>query len=247
MEKERRIALVTGSSSGIGAAVARRLTESGMRVVVNSSSSTGAGEKLAEELPGARYIRADVADENEARRLVARTEQECGGLDVLVNCAGVTAHIPLDDLAAADSAVWRRILDVNVLGVWNVVTAAEKSLRRARGGGCVVNVSSVAGLRPGGSSVPYAVSKAAVNHLTRILAKALAPDIRVNAVAPGMTDTPWFDVFDDKQERFEKASGAIPLGRVGTPEDVAGVCLHFTDAPYITGQVLAVDGGTELL
>ncbi|MGP3978835.1 SDR family NAD(P)-dependent oxidoreductase [Streptomyces sp. 8N114] len=247
MNKENRVALVTGSSSGIGAGTVRLLAEHGMRVVVNSSRSAEAGEALAAELPDAVYIGADVADENAARRLVTETEQAFGRLDVLVNCAGITAHIPMDNLQAADPEVWRRLFDVNVLGVWNMVTAAEKHLRQASGGGCVINISSISGILPGGSSVPYAVSKAAVNHMTRILAKALAPEVRVNAVAPGMTDTPWFDGFEDKQERIDRASEVIPLRRVGQPEDVARACLDLVNSPYITGQILSVDGGTQLL
>ncbi|MBT2504415.1 SDR family oxidoreductase [Streptomyces sp. ISL-98] len=243
---EQRVALVTGSSSGIGAAVARRLTEAGVRVVVNSAHSVEAGQALAAELPGARYIQANVAVEEDAKRLVAEAAAAYGRLDILVNSAGITRFIPHDDLDAASPDVWRDIFDVNVVGVWQTITAAAPHLR-ASGAGCVVNVSSQAGVRPGGSSIPYAVSKAAVNHMTKLLAKTLGPEVRVNAVAPGMIDTPWFDGLDGADKAMEAVAGSVPLGRVGRPEDIAEAVHDLTRAAYITGEVLLVDGGGHLL
>ncbi|MFD5103446.1 SDR family NAD(P)-dependent oxidoreductase [Streptomyces albidochromogenes] len=245
---EQRVALVTGSSSGIGAAVARRLAAAGVRVIVNSARSVKAGQALADELPGGRYIQADVAVEADAKRLVAEAAAAFGRLDILVNSAGTTRFIPHDDLEAASPDVWRDIFDVNVIGVWQTITAAAPHLRAAPdGGGCVVNVSSQAGVRPGGSSIPYAVSKAAVNHMTKLLAKTMGPDVRVNAVAPGMIDTPWFDGLDGADKVKEQVAGAVPLGRVGRPEDIADAVYDLTRAAYVTGEVLLVDGGGHLL
>ncbi|MFC9797068.1 SDR family NAD(P)-dependent oxidoreductase [Streptomyces sp. NPDC057695] len=240
-----RVALVTGSSSGIGAAVARRLAEAGYRVVVNSARSVEAGERLAAELPGAVYLQADVSDEAQATALVERAVETLGRLDLLVNCAGTTRFIPHDDLEAASPEVWRHLYDVNVIGVWQTVTAAVPHLRKTRG--AVVNVSSQAGVRPGGSSIPYAVSKAAVNHLTRLLAKTLGPDIRVNAVAPGLIDTPWFDGVDGADAAKAHVSEVVPLRRVGRAEDIAGAVHDLAHSSYITGEVLLVDGGGHLL
>ncbi|ROQ31599.1 ketoreductase RED2 [Streptomyces sp. PanSC19] len=242
---DRRVALVTGSSSGIGAAVARRLSDAGFRVVVNSARSVEAGRALAAELPDAVYVRADVSDEAQATALVETAVEAYGRLDLLVNCAGTTRFIPHDDLEAASPEVWRHLYDVNVIGVWQTVTAAVPHLRKTRGN--VVTVSSQAGVRPGGSSIPYAVSKAAVNHMTKLLAKALGPDVRVNAVAPGLIDTPWFDGVEGADAAKEHVAGAVPLRRVGRPEDIAGAVFDLAHASYITGEVLLVDGGGHLL
>ncbi|GAA3910026.1 SDR family oxidoreductase [Streptomyces gulbargensis] len=242
---EQRVALVTGSSSGIGAAVARRLAAAGIRVAVNSARSAEAGERIAAELPGAAYFRADVSDEAQAAALVERTVETFGRLDHLVTCAGTTRFIPHEDLAAATPEVWRHLYDVNVLGVWQTVTAAVPHLRKTRGS--IVTVSSQAGVRPGGSSIPYAVSKAAVNHLTKLLAKTLGPDIRVNAVAPGFVDTPWFDGVEGADAAKEHVAGAVPLRRIGRPEDIAGAVFDLAHSSYITGEVLLVDGGGHLL
>jgi len=236
-----RVALVTGSSSGIGAAIARRLAAEGASVVVNSTSSVDAGRALADEI-GGTYLRADVSDDASARALVAGTVQRHGRLDVLVNSAGTTVEIPHTDLEAVTDEVWWRILDVNVLGAWHVIRAAAPHLR-ATNDGVVVNISSRAGSRPVGSSIPYAVSKAALNHLTALLAAALGPAIRVNAVAPGLITTPWSEGWSAFHERVEADA---PLRRVGQPEDVADAVMGMVDARYATGQVLVVDGGMHL-
>ncbi|MEV0524477.1 glucose 1-dehydrogenase [Streptomyces sp. NPDC050439] len=243
---ETRVALVTGSSSGIGAEVARRLAAAGIRVVLNSARSVEAGEKLAAELPDARYVRADVADEDDAKRLVRSVVEAYGRLDILVNCAGATRFIPHDDLESANPQVWRDLYDINVIGVWQTITAAVPHLR-ASGTGSVVTISSQAGVRPGGSSIPYSVSKAAVNHMTKLLAKTLGPDVRVNAVAPGMIDTPWFDGVEGIESAMEETAARLPLRRVGRPQDIADAVFDLVNASYITGEILLVDGGGHLL
>jgi ketoreductase RED2 len=237
-----QVVLITGSSSGIGAEAAHRFGASGATVVVNSVTSVDAGRALAAELPDATYIQADVADEADAQRLVAETVDAHGRLDVLVNNAGTTAVIPHNDLEAAGPDVWRRIFDTNVFGTWQVTVAAVPHLR-ASGRGQVVNVSSLAGERPVGSSIPYACSKAAMSHMTRLLANTLGPDIRVNAVAPGLVDTPWTADWDMVRE-FVKAQA--PLQRTATPQDVAEVILGLARSTYVTGQVVLVDGGLSL-
>ncbi|MFI6940753.1 SDR family NAD(P)-dependent oxidoreductase [Streptomyces sp. NPDC050418] len=244
MSKEQRVALVTGSSSGIGAATARRLAAAGLRVVVNSATSVAAGRALAAELPDAVYVRADIAKEPEA--LVEAAVGAYGRLDVLVNNAGTTRFIDHADLAAASPEVWREIHEVNVIGVWRTITAAVPHLR-AHGRGSIVNVSSQAGVNAGGSSIPYAVSKAALNHMTRLLAKQLGPEIRVNAVAPGMIATPWYEGLDGIDEAMEQVAARLPLRRIGTAEDIAETITDLANASYITGEVVLVDGGGHLL
>ena len=237
-----KVAIVTGSSSGIGAAIARSLVADGATVVVNSSSSVAAGESLASEL-GATYVRADVSDEGEATALVQAAVDAHGRLDILVNNAGTTEVIPHDDLDAVTDEVWHRILDVNVLGTWRVTRAAVPHLR-ASGAGSVVNITSIAGVRPRGSSIPYAVSKAALNHMTVLLANVLGPEIRVNAVAPGLIDTPWTETWDDARAAVRATT---PLRRSGAPEDVADATLGLIRSTYSTGVVVLVDGGMHLI
>jgi ketoreductase RED2 len=237
-----RVAVVTGSSSGIGAATARALAAEGATVVVNSSRSPEAGRALAAELPGATYVQADIADPEQARALVDQAVADHGRLDILINNAGTTVVIPHHDLEAAGPDVWRRILDVNVIGTWQVTVAAVPHLRSSDDG-VVVNVSSVAGHAATGSSIPDAASKAAVSHLTLLLANALGPIIRVNAVAPGLVDTPWTADWDVVRE-FVRTQA--PLQRVGTPDEVAHVVVSLVGAKYVTGEVVLVDGGLRL-
>lgn len=239
---EDQCVLVTGSSSGIGMATARRFAALGAAVVVNSATSVEAGEALAAELPGASYIQADIADEDQALRLVEGVVERNGRLDLLVNNAGTTQVISHNDLAGAAPEVWRRIFDVNVVGTWQVTVAAADHLR-ASGRGQVINVSSVAGVRPTGSSIPYACSKAAVNHMTRLLANALGPAVRVNAVAPGLVDTPWTADWDLVRE-FVRVQA--PLQRSASPEDIAEAIVGLARASYVTGEVMVVDGGLHL-
>ncbi|HEY0168606.1 MAG TPA: glucose 1-dehydrogenase [Jatrophihabitans sp.] len=236
------VAIVTGSSSGIGATIAARLTDAGYRVAVNSARSQEAGEAVAAKLDGAIYVRADVSQAAQARELVATTVDQLGRLDLLVNNAGITKAIPHSDLESATAEVWRSILDVNVVGTWEMITAAVPELRRS-GGGSIVNISSIAGSRPAGSSIPYAVSKAAINHMTRLLAATLGPEVRVNAVAPGLIDTEWTASFTEAREWMATTA---PLKRVGTTDDVATMVLALAQAEFTTGEIILVDGGTHL-
>jgi ketoreductase RED2 len=237
-----KVAIVTGSSSGIGEATARRLASEGAGVVVNSASSVDAGRSVAADLTDAMYVQGDVSDEAQARALVDAALERWGRLDIVVNNAGWTTVIPHDDLDAVTDDVFRRILDVNLFGTWYLTRAAMPHLA-ATGDGVVVNVTSVAGVRPTGSSVPYAVSKAAINHLTVLLANVCGPDVRVNAVAPGLVATPWTEDWDN----LHAAVAAIsPLGRSAVPDDVAEVIVGLVHSSYVTGEVVLVDGGLNL-
>jgi ketoreductase RED2 len=245
---ESPVALVTGSTSGIGEAVVRRLVPAGYRVVVNSVRSVDTGNALVAELctgsgaDTASYVQGDIAILDDAQRLVDETVERFGRLDVLVNNAGTTEVIPHGDLEAATPEVFRRLFDVNVVGAWQLTVAAMPHLR-ATGAGCVINVSSLAGVRPTGSSIPYAVSKAALNHLTRLLANVVGPEVRVNAVAPGLVDTPWTADWHDVRAAVH---GMTPLKRSAQPDDVAEVVMSLVRSTYVTGEVWVVDGGLAL-
>ncbi len=236
-----QVVVVTGSSSGIGEATARAFAAEGAAVLVNSSRSVEQGEAVAASLPDALYLQGDITEPGVPERMVDAALARWGRLDTLVNNAGTTAVIPHHDLAAASVDVWRRIFEVNVFGTWAVSVAAMPALREARGS--VVNVASVAGVRPTGSSIPYAASKAALNHMTALLAKVVGPEVRVNAVAPGLVDTPWTADWDVVRE---VVSQVAPLKRSGQPADVAEVILSLARASYVTGQVVVVDGGLSL-
>jgi len=242
-----KVALVTGSASGIGAAVARALSADGATVVVNSARSVEAGRALADELGDAIYVRADISIEHEARELVETSARRNGRLDILVNNAGVTVKIPHSELDEVTPEVWKKILGVNVIGTWSVTAAAVPYLHAAShhhaGASVIVNVSSLAGSRPTGSSIPYGVSKAAVDHMTRMLANTLGPEIRVNAVAPGLVDTPW--TADWELER-DYVSAHAPLKSIAQPEDVAEVVMGLVHSHHVTGEVVTVDGGFHL-
>jgi ketoreductase RED2 len=238
---QHQVAIVTGSSSGIGAATARAFAAAGARVVVNSSSSVTEGEAVAESLPEACYVQGDITDPQAAQRIVEAGLERWGRVDTLVNNAGTTALIPHHDLQAATIDVWRNIFEVNVFGTWTMTLAAMPALKEAKGS--IVNVASVAGVRPTGSSIPYAASKAALNHMTVLLAKVVGPEVRVNAVAPGLIDTPWTADWDFVREVVQQVT---PLKRSGQPEDVAEVILALASAAYVTGQIVLVDGGLSI-
>lgn len=235
-----RVVVVTGSSSGIGAACARAFAAYGEKVVVNSRASVTDGQAVAAEV-GGTYIQADVSTVEGAQALVDGSLAAYGRIDVLVNNAGTTVKIPHTDLDAATPEVWLRIYETNVVGPFVTTRAALPALRAAHG--CVVNVSSLAGIRPVGSSIPYAASKAALNHQTRLLAAALGPEVRVNAIAPGLVDTPWTA---DWAAEHAAVAAMAPLQRVASPEDCAHLVVALADAAYTTGEVVLVDGGMFL-
>ncbi|MDE2478247.1 MAG: SDR family oxidoreductase [Betaproteobacteria bacterium] len=246
MSQARPVALVTGSTSGIGAAIARRLSVDGYAVVLHSRRSHEIGSALARELGSAIYLQADLADDAQRIALVRDAVAAWGRLDVLVNNAGISRVIPHSDLKAATSEVWRELHEVNVIAPYRLVAEAESALRDAAGRGrlgCVVNVSSHAGIRPKGASIPYAATKAALNHVTRLLALSLAPDIRVNAVAPGLVDTPLTADWTQAQQLWKNRA---PLGRAARPEDIAQIVSLLVASDYLTGEVVLADGGLNL-
>ena len=237
-----QVALVTGSTSGIGEATAKRLVALGAKVMLNSSTSVSEGESLASELEGASYRQADISSEDECKELVDATIDTFGRLDILVNNAGFTSVIPHADLDGVTEEVFRRIIDVNIFGTWYLSRAAVPALKE-NGSGNIVNISSIAGLRPVGSSIPYSISKAGVNQMTRLMANVLGPEIRVNAVAPGLVETPWTESWDTLHAAVAARS---PMKRSATAEDCAEAVLGILRNTYQTGDVVVVDGGLTL-
>lgn len=235
------VALVTGSSSGIGEAIARRLAAEGMTVVVNSHASGERGQRIAQEI-GGHYVAADIADPAASRAMVEEVVGRLGRLDLLINNAGTTRVIPHADLDAADRPVWREIFETNVFGTWDLSVAAMPHLRTSPAGH-IVMITSLGGQRPLGSCLPYAVSKAALDHMTRVLASTVGPEVRVNAVAPGFVDTPWTSRWDEMRAAV---AAQVPLQRVAEPDDVAVAVAGLHRMCYVTGQVLQVDGGRHL-
>lgn len=238
-----KVAIVTGSSSGIGEAIARRLSALGASVVINSASSVEAGEKLAKELgDNALYVQADISNKASGEHLLAATIARFGKLDILINNAGWTTLIPHHDLEALTDDIFDRTFAVNVKGTWMLTKAAMPYLKQSDDGN-VINITSVAGVRPVGSSVAYSMTKAALNQMTLLLAKSCGP-VRVNAVAPGLVATPWTKDWKDLHENVRNTS---PLKRSATPEDCVEATLGLLRTRYATGQIFVVDGGLTLL
>jgi NAD(P)-dependent dehydrogenase (short-subunit alcohol dehydrogenase family) len=240
-----RVALVTGSTSGIGAAIARRLAADGFAVVLHSRTSAETGRAMAAALPNAAYVQADLAVDAERSRLIEQAVAHRGRLDVLANNAAISWRIPHEDLAAATPDVWEQMMNVNVIAPWRLITAAEAALGAAASGrpAAILNITSHAGVRPKGGAIPYAASKAALNHVTKLLAITLAPAIRVNAVAPGLVDTPMTAGWEAAQALWRERA---PMRRSAAPDDIADVAAMLIASDYVTGEVVLADGGLNL-
>ncbi|WP_423393038.1 SDR family NAD(P)-dependent oxidoreductase [Burkholderia sp. LMG 21824] len=241
-----RVALVTGSASGIGAAIARRLAGEGFSVVLHSKESVDAGMSLASELGSAIYVQADLSNDEDRVRLIRQAIEAWGRLNVLINNAGISRTISHSNLLAAAPAYWRELNEINVIAPFRLISEAQSALRDSSKPGCpscIVNITSHAGLRPKGASIPYAASKAALNHVTRMLAVTLAPHIRVNAVAPGLVDSPLTSTWTDMRDLWRDRS---PMGRSATPDDIAQGVAMLVESHYVTGETLLLDGGMNL-
>jgi 3-oxoacyl-[acyl-carrier protein] reductase len=254
MELEGRVALVTGGAGGIGGAVVRSLAKAGISgVAVNYRKSSTAAQELAADLERAGVkalaVQADVQSDGQVRGMVEQIHTQFGRLDILVNNAGVTHWVNLTDLDGLTDGIWDEIFDVNVKGAFRCTRAAAEMLAATQG--MVINVSSISGvLAPATmSSLAYGTAKAALIHMTRGLAVALAPKIRVNCVAPAFTDTPWMSGHYGANYRqiITQASAGYPLQRIATADEVAGAILGLiTGGDFVTGQTLIVDGGLSL-
>jgi 3-oxoacyl-[acyl-carrier protein] reductase len=243
-----KVAIVTGSSSGIGEATARELAKRGWNVVINYSKSAPAADKVAKECGNAIAVKADVADDAQCRALVKAAIDKWGRLDGLVNNAGTTKFVPHAELENLSAEDFQRIYATNVIAPFQMCRAAATELKKTRGS--VVNISSLASFLGTGSSMAYAASKGALNTMSMSLARVLAPEVRVNVVAPGFVETPWL-VAGYGEERYgrikEAYEGIAPLKSVAKPGDAAdAICWLLEAAGQVTGQVLYVDGGTHV-
>ena len=251
MKIEGKAAIVTGGGTGVGRATVLELARGGCSVVVNYSRSRDDAEKTVADARalGAKAVavQADVADDEGCRRLAETAVREFGRLDILVANAGTTEFIPHHELDRLTPDVWHRILGVNLIGPFQCARAVRGPMETS-GGGAIVMTSSIAGTNGVGSSIAYCASKAALNNLTLTLARALAPNIRVNAVAPGFIRGRWLkDGYGEAYEMLEQlASARSVLKKVCEPEDVSDVILGFLKADLVTGQVTIVDGGLTI-
>ena len=249
MKVEGKAAVITGGGTGVGRATGLALGKLGCAVLVNYSRSNKEAEETAKDIEalGVKAIpfKADVADDAKCRAMIDKAVKEFGRLDILVNNAGTTSFIPHPDLDAVKDEDWDRIMAVNVKGTFQCTRAARGPLEEA-GEGEIININSVAGLAGTGSSIPYCASKAAIINMTVTLARALAPKIRVNAVAPGFINGRWLRAgIGDAYEGVKAATAErLPLGRVCEPEDIAEAILSLiTGSDLVTGHVLPCEGG----
>ena len=243
-----KVAIITGSASGIGAATAIELSRRGFSVLINYSKSKDRAEKVAAKCKDSILVQADVSEDAQCRKLVQAAQDKWGRIDALVNNAGTTKfvkHADLDGLSADD---FLRIYRLNVVGPFQMARACAPALKAAKG--AVVNVSSVAALLGTGSSMAYAASKAALNSLTYSLARVLGPEIRVNAVCPGFVDTPWQSNAlgaAGASKAAEHYSGMVPLKDYARPEDIADAIVWLVEgARQVTGETIFIDGGMHI-
>ena len=253
MTTENRVAIVTGASSGIGAATAKMLAEAGVKVAANyagNAEGAAAVVRACEEAGSeAIALQGDVSQDAVCRSIVNEVSDRWGRVDILINNAGTTMSADMSDLDALDAADFQRIYGVNTIGVYQMVRAALPALKSS-GAGTVINTSSIAGIAGIGSSMAYAASKGALNTMTLSLARSLAPEVRVNAVCPGFVDSEWWAKQHDEEtiEKLrERARATTPLRRVVSSEDVAEAIMLFAlHGRSITGQMLVIDNGMLL-
>ncbi|MDR2650302.1 MAG: SDR family oxidoreductase [Clostridiales bacterium] len=243
--------LVTGASVGIGRETAVAFAKQGARVAINYNSSEAEARetlRLVEAASGRGFlVKADVSDEAAATALIREAARLMDGLNVLVNNAGITRFIPFDDLDAATADIWDVLYKTNVESIFFCCREAAKVMPE---GSCIVNLASVSGMLPRGSSIPYSVSKAAIIHLTKCLANVLSPKIRVNSVSPGVIQNTRWNAGNKNfnMDQYQSGAEAIPMKRLGEPGDIASAILYLASerSGYITGVNLPVEGGMNV-
>lgn len=246
MNIQHKTAIVTGGGTGIGKAVSIELAKRGARVVVNYSRSREDAEETVRTIQEgggtAVAVQANVAKETEVQAMVGRAAREFGSVDILINNASITRYIAMNDLESVNDEAWDELYQVNVKGMFYCARAAAVEMKKQKQG-VIVNLGSIAGITGSGSSLPYAVSKAAVHGLTRSLARALAPEIRVSSVAPGAVATRWWA---GREQQMEQLAGSLLLNRISSPEDIAHMICAVVEQDSLTGQVITVDAGQTM-
>lgn len=246
MELKDKVVIITGGGTGVGRATALKLAAAGAKVVINYSRSEKEATEVVNEITqqgGAAFAyRANVAIENEVINMVSQTVTTFGKVDGLVNNASITAQIAMDDLDAVTDEVWDSLLNVNVKGMFHCIKTVVPYMKKQQSG-VIVNMGSVAGITGIGSSIPYAATKSAIHTMTRSLAIALAPYIRVNCISPGAVDTRWWS---GNKEKMYQLAGNLPLKRISTPDDIAKAILFQLTQESVTGQVFTIDNGQTL-
>jgi 3-oxoacyl-[acyl-carrier protein] reductase len=243
-----KVAIVTGSASGIGAATAIGLSKRGWSVLINYSKSRGKAEQVQKSCPGSILVQADVGEDADCRKLAKAALDKWGRIDALVNNAGTTKFVKHADLEGLSAEDFLRIYRLNVVGPFQMVRACAPALKAAKG--AIVNVSSVAAQLGTGSSVAYAASKAALNAMTLSFARSLGPEVRVNAVLPGYVDTPWQTGALGAEKAAQAAAHyatMVPLQDYARPEDIAEAILWLIEgARQVTGETIYIDGGLHI-
>ncbi|MFM9278560.1 SDR family NAD(P)-dependent oxidoreductase [Paenibacillus jiagnxiensis] len=246
MELKNKVALVTGGGTGIGRATSFELAKRGAMVIVNYSRSQSDADETVHQINNeggqAIAVHADVSKDEEVRSMIQAAVQHFGTIDLLVNNASITRHIPMDDLESATEEIWDDLFAVNVKGMFYCARAVAPLMKKKQKG-AIVNVGSIAGQTGLGSSLPYAVSKEAVHGLTKSLARALAPEIRVNCIVPGAVATRWWT---GREAQMSSLAPHLPLQRISTPEGIAAMICTSLEQEAMTGQIITVDSGQTL-
>ncbi len=246
MDIKDKVVIITGGGTGIGKATALKLASLGAKVVINYSRSEKEALEAVNEIKQrggtAITLKANVAQKEEVEAMVSQTVHFFGTVDCLVNNASITAQIPMDDLESVTDQVWDSLFSVNVKGMFHCIKAVVPYMKKQKSG-AIVNMGSVAGITGLGSSIPYAATKSAIHTMTKSLAIALAPDIRVNSISPGAVHTRWWS---GNEEKMYQLAGNLPLQRISTPNDIAEAILFQLTQESITGQVFTIDNGQTL-
>lgn len=243
MNIENKVAIITGGGTGIGKHTCLKLAEHGVKVVLNYLNSEMDALDTYDEIKklggDAFLVRADVSKDQEVREMIQKVVAYYGNIHFLINNASITKQIELSDFDAVTDDIWDRLIDVNVKGMFYCARAVAPYMKK-NNKGSIINIGSIAGITGSGSSLPYAVSKAAVHGLTKSLAHALAPQIRVNCIAPAAVDTKWWK---GEEEKMMRLSGHLPLQRISTPDDIAELIYAILIQESMTGQIISPNNG----